>query len=125
MATVTANRNHGRVVQALRDELERRKLTAFNSLRRDLYVPGEKGAMRALFEVKSDDGSTSVYTAIGQLLFHGGGCAGQLVAVLPASVDENVVDRLKELKLSVVTYRMKNGDVSFDGLDAVVARLSA
>lgn len=112
---------HGAVVCALREELAARGIEAFNTGSLDLFVPGDDGHMNLLFEVKSDADTTSIYGAVGQLVFHGGaGAAKRLVAVLPEDVAASRVQRLGELGVEVVTFaRDEDGSVTFEGLDIV------
>lgn len=114
---------HGSVVRALHAHLAAHGLEAFNTGSLDLLVPGDDGSMALLFEVKSDADTTSIYGAVGQLMFHGAaGAAKRLVAVLPEDVMASRVQRLGELGIEVVTFTLdqEDGSVAFDGIDALI-----
>jgi len=117
---IVANVIHGIVVRHLKAEVERLGHKATRDQARDLYVPGPKAKVRALFEVKTDLATSSIYTAIGQLLFHGGGVAERLIAVLPAGGGTRV-DRLTTLGIRIVTYSWSSGRPRFTGLKAALA----
>ncbi|MCK5290952.1 MAG: hypothetical protein KAR39_02925 [Thermoplasmata archaeon] len=82
---VKAECSHGLVVKSLREELQKAGLNVANDRYRDLYVIGKGGATKTLFEIKTGDSISDVYSAIGQLLFHSAleKKRPKLVAVLP------------------------------------------
>jgi hypothetical protein len=116
---VEADCVHGAVVVALRDALVDRGIEAFTTVTRDLYVRGDEDQMSILFEAKTHADTTSIYGAVGQLMFHGVGTARKLVAVLPEDVTASARHRLAELGIAVVTFNIDDGHVAFDGLDVV------
>jgi len=121
---VEADCIHGLVVNALRDTLASCGIDSFNTIARDLYVPGLRKKTKILFEVKSSADTTSIYGAVGQLMFHGGvGLAETLVAVLPTDVDATTQGRLAALGISTVTFAVNAAEVvTFAGLDEVLKR---
>lgn len=120
---VIAVADHGRVVKALREELRRRGVDAYNNIHRDLFVPTRDGKdLRALFEVKTLSDTGSLYTAIGQLYFHGLDSTLR-VAALPDDLREVDRKRLEELDIRVVTFSKTSTGVSFKGLAPIVAEL--
>jgi hypothetical protein len=86
---------------------------------RDLYVRGDDGQMLILFEAKTRADTTSIYGAVGQLIFHGAGTARKLVAVLPEDITAPARHRLAELGIAVVTFSIDDGQVTFDGLEVI------
>ena len=77
--------------------------------------------MKYLFEVKSDISTSSVYTAIGQLMFHG---ARQLkppvrVIVLPDIPNEASIAVFQRLKIKCVSYDWVGEEPSFSGLESL------
>jgi hypothetical protein len=118
---VEADCNHGTIVKALREHLVAAGLDVGNTVNRDLYVQGSKGALLALFEVKTLADTTSVYTCVGQLFFHAGQPqTGKLVAVLPDAATKGVRSRLAALGIDLVTFGWNADAPTFDGLDAVM-----
>jgi hypothetical protein len=121
---VVATVRHGRVVTALRDALTAVHLEAANTINRDLYVCDDAGNMRALFEVKTTAGTTSVYEAIGQLFFHAVDGAMR-VAVLPNDISATTARRLEDLGLQVLRYSWTaSGAARFHEFDRLVRRLA-
>lgn len=85
---IRAECNHGLVVKYLREKLEKTGLNVANDRYRDLYVSGKGGATKTLFEIKTGNSISDVYSAIGQLLFHSAleKRRPKLVAVLPSTI---------------------------------------
>jgi hypothetical protein len=120
---VVAARTHGGVVRALRARLRSLGLQAWNTKSMDLYVARRGGKIAALFEVKSTCDTTSIYTAVGQLIFNGAGVARKLVAVLPAEARPKVLSRLHAVGISTVTFRRVGSmDWVFSGLEEALGR---
>lgn len=118
---IVANVLHGIVVRRLREEVEKLGFKATRDQFRDLYVPGS-GIVRALFEVKTDLTTGSVYSAIGQLFFHGGaGAAQRLVAVVPSGLGRLGAGRMSALGIRVVSYTWASQVPAFQGLAAALA----
>jgi hypothetical protein len=109
---------HGRVVKALKSELQRRGLTVHRDVNRDLYCKAR--GVPILFEVKANATLHDVYTAVGQLLIHGTASDSKTRCVLVApSVQPDIKAKLRALKLQVLTYREVGTGFRFDGLDRV------
>jgi hypothetical protein len=121
---VEADCTHGIIVMALRERLVAAGLTVGNTVSRDLYIVGPNGKLAVLFEVKTTVDTTSVYTSIGQLFFHGGPPQSlKLVALLPDNVGVLARSRLAELGIELVTFGWDEDEPTFDGLDGVVGDL--
>ena len=71
--TKTGKADHGLVVDALEAAVKHAGQRGYNDGARDLFVLDERKRMSVLFEVKTDVTTTSIYTAVGQLLLNGGG----------------------------------------------------
>jgi hypothetical protein len=114
--------NHGVVTNKLAELLRLSGEVTGNDQRQDLLLL-ENGLVRVLFEVKSGSSLQSVYTAIGQLMYHGSvqEPAPMRVAVLPESISTEVVERLDRLDIRLVTFRLADGLPEFDGLDDVLS----
>jgi hypothetical protein len=73
--------------------------------------------MCVLFEVKAEASSQAIYTAIGQLLFHGVEPRAKVrVAVLPAPLSKAIRARLLALDVQCVEWRMAKNRYEFVGL---------
>lgn len=119
---VVAQCDHGLVVNHLLHLLREEGHVARRDLLRDAYIlKGER--VTHLFEVKTASNTTSLYAAVGQLLWHGGGGrANRLVCVLPHGVDDEVTQRLKALSIRVVVYDWAaNNKPEFQGLDEALS----
>jgi hypothetical protein len=110
-------RRHGLVVRALAQKVREAGFLPHNDKGRDLWVNDERGRMRVLFEVKVEATSQAVYTAIGQLLFHGAEPRAKVrVAVLPAPLSKALRARLLRLDVQCVEWRMAENRYEFGGL---------
>lgn len=114
--TTKAFVEHGKIVDALKDHLQKKdkRCTLYNNQRLDLGV--EKGGeVTDIFEVKTSCDSQSIYTAIGQLYFHGKDLPNAtLNIVLPkqALIHELKRDLLK-IKLNVIEFNLIDGVYKF------------
>lgn len=119
---VVAQCDHGLVVNELLRLLREEGHVARRDLLRDAYIlKGER--VSHLFEVKTSSNTTSLYAAVGQLLWHGGGGrANRLVCVLPRGIEAKAEQRLKTLNISVVEYDWDaNNKPEFYDLDEALA----
>ncbi len=116
---IEASCNHGIVVNACAEYLKEKGYTVKNDKHRDLVLLDAQQRERIIFEFKTDVSTTSIYCAIGQLLFHK---KEQLphkkyVIVLPYGVMSKIRDRLSSLHIELITYTMDSNNVSFVGLE--------
>jgi hypothetical protein len=116
--------DHGLVVNGLRELLARRGLAACNDRHRDLYVTTRSGMMTVLFEVKTDVSRNSIYSGVGQLMFHAARQADEprRVLVLPDDPGADSAGILERLRVGLVTYQLKDGRASFKGLSEALPR---
>jgi hypothetical protein len=71
----------------------------------------------AIYEVKTDCDTQSIYTAIGQLMFHGVHDTISKTLVLPSENDDKHRRvTLKNLRIALLEYEIRNGEVIFMGL---------
>jgi hypothetical protein len=71
-----------------------------------------------LFEVKPDTSTTSIYSAVGQLLIHSVAQASQpkLVFVTPEELSIQTRNKLKKIGIDVLGYRWVDDEPDFPGL---------
>lgn len=114
--------NHGLIIDALLDLLETRGLKTTNDNLRDLFIYDDAGSMTVLFEVKTDTSTTSIYGAIGQLMYHGAvqKVPPKRVLVIPDDPKLETTNVLNRLGIGVITYRWKEGDVVFSYVDDIL-----
>lgn len=116
---VAAKCHHGLIVNTLARNLTTLGTAVHNTRHQDLLAAEGRGAHRTtLFEVKTDATLGSVYTAIGQLLYHAGArSAGwRLVAVLPSGYPSTIAARLRALDIAVLPFRLTRSGVQFPSL---------
>ena len=120
--SVRAEAQHGVVVNALSEELERMGFTVGNDRLRDLYVLTGKGRVSILFEAKTDVTTSSVYAAIGQLMLHGAAQrrVPRRVLVLPGKPDRPTRAALERLGLELLPYAWEGEEPRFEGLDELL-----
>lgn len=119
---------HGKVVNALRRELDRYNLRHDRDGKRDAYIISSSGLLLALFEVKTMSDTQPVYTGIGQLMMNGRAAQNdcKLVLVLPdGQPRENFLAQLKSLNVRLVKYAWHGDKVEFRGLERIVRALPA
>ena len=106
---IEANADHGLVVDALKTAVERIGQLSYNDRERDLYVLDNRDRVSVLFEVKTDVTTTSIYTAVGQLLLNGGAGprAPKLVLVLPDKPKPKTASVLKSIGVVVLDYEWR------------------
>jgi hypothetical protein len=121
---IEARADHGLVVNALHQELLGKGIAARNDRERDLFVESADGSPGLLFEVKTSIDTGSLYTGVGQLMFHGAVAppAPQPVRVLvvPGRPEGDTLTVLTRLGIRVLTFELHGAHVTFDGLDAVL-----
>lgn len=121
--SIEARVEHGDVVNALHDFLEKRAYKPVNDRSRDLLLTSALGKPRMIFEIKTDVTPSHVYGAIGQLLFHGNRerrCP-KLVMVLPEFLRSSDSTIIARLGISVIRYSKAKNNYRFEGLGALVA----
>ncbi|MBE9569997.1 MAG: hypothetical protein IMF11_05195 [Proteobacteria bacterium] len=117
--------NHGRIVNDLHNNLKNRGLLINNDRQKDLYIYDSKG-MTVLFEAKTDLSTSSIYSAIGQLMYH---AASQdtspiRVLVLPGEPKPETFKILNRLDIKVLTYKLLKDKVDFSGFDTFLEEIN-
>lgn len=115
---------HGPVVHALRDAVESAGLEAKKNNRIDLAAVANSGDLVAVFEVKTALDWSSIYGAIGQLMYYGKSGAHtpkRLVAVLPEGGPADLDSRLEAIGIGVVRYSYVEGKPVFLGIESALA----
>jgi len=99
--------DHGVVISALADELTKRGFAVANDVHRDLYIPSSKDQMRVLFEAKTDQSTSSIYGAVGQLMLHAAPQAKKprQVFVAPGMPKRPTMLALNKLRIEVLAYK--------------------
>lgn len=103
---IEASADHGLVVDALKAAVERVGHCSYNDRERDLYLLDERNQVSVLFEVKTDVTTTSIYTAVGQLLLNGEAGPGvpKMVLVLPGKPKRKTAVALKAIGVVVLHF---------------------
>lgn len=115
---------HGVVIDRLREYLEDAGLAPYNDKPRDLYLSDKHGNIVALFEAKTDDSTSSIYSAIGQLHFHGGidGKRPLRIFVAP-ELSKATRERLTDLGIRLLPYKRQGKKVTFEGLKILLREI--
>jgi len=113
--SIIAQCNHGLVVSRLAEEIEKLGYKVANDTARDLFIPSTGSDAVILFEAKTDLTTTSVYTAIGQLMFHGVKQKNppRRILVVPGIPKESTKNAIIKLNIEVLTYEMDEKGVRF------------
>ena len=117
--------NHGRIVNDLYNDLKNRGLLINNDRQRDLYIYDNKG-MTVLFEAKTDLSTSSIYSAIGQLMYHAVSqdTSPVRVLVLPGEPKSETFKILNCLDIKVLTYKLLKDKVDFSGFDTFLEEIN-
>jgi len=83
-----------------------------------------KNQVKVLFEVKTDLSTTSIYSAIGQLMLHGAAHspAPRKVMVLPGTPDSETSRILEKIGIDLISYDIGEGTV-FEGLEKILSNV--
>jgi hypothetical protein len=123
-AAIESRCDHGTVVNTLHAELKALGLDAYSTPNIDLYLSDGKANITHLIEVKTDQTTTSLYQAVGQVMVHGAleNSDPQRIVVLPGEVSPLTVSRLKRLQIMVVRYdwNRKETKPTFENLKKAV-----
>lgn len=113
--------DHGPVVNGLDLALEGLGLRVGNDRNRDLYVVDSVGRIKVLFEVKTDTSTSSLYSAVGQLMLYSVDLPERprLILTIPEGVSTAVEGKLNRLGIEVLTYGWSDDEVVFEGLDSL------
>jgi hypothetical protein len=114
--------DHGAVVKALQTVLESIGWQGFNNRNIDLFLANNAAKITHLFEIKTDQSTTNLYQAVGQLMLHGAleNSDPQRIVVLPGDLSADTARRLKKLGIKVLRYEWKGGEPIFAGLKKVL-----
>lgn len=118
---IEAQCDHGPVVNRLARALRSLGLKEGNDRNRDLYILDPAGRIKALFEVKTDMSTTSLYCAVGQLMLHSVDLSERprLILTIPEKVSTALEDKLNRLGIEVLTYGWSDDEVVFARLDSL------
>jgi hypothetical protein len=119
---IEADCDHGLIINSLAEELRTRNLRFNRDQNRDLFIYGDRGAMRLLFEAKSETTTSTIYQGIGQLLFHSANQNPRplLVFVLPESPDASTLTVLNRLGIHVLSFDWENNMPVFSNLSDIL-----
>ncbi|MBI1749673.1 MAG: hypothetical protein HY234_01005 [Acidobacteria bacterium] len=120
--TVLSECDHGLLISALAEELEKRNLKYGNDRLRDLFVVSVRGQLQILFEAKTDLGTASIYGGVGQLMLHGAAQSSvpKRILVVPGIPKPKTRAALKKLGIVVLTYEQNTDSFKFVKLDHVL-----
>jgi hypothetical protein len=115
--TVDPTCDHAIIVNGLRRELRKRGYSIGKDQLRDLYVH-RKSHITSLFEVKPDTSTTSIYSAVGQLLLYSVvlPIRPKLIFVAPEELSVETQGNLKKIGIEVLTFRWVSSEPEFPGL---------
>jgi hypothetical protein len=102
---IEASCDHGIIVNRLRRRLRKDGYLVGKDRFRDLYVH-QDGMITSLFEVKPDTSTSSIYTAVGQLLIHSARPIGRLKLffVAPEGLSTETRDKLKKIGIELLGF---------------------
>jgi hypothetical protein len=122
-AAIESQCDHGTVVNTLHAELKAFGLHAYKTFKIDLLLADPKGTITHLIEVKTDQTTTSLYQAVGQVMLHGTleKSDPRRIVVLPGEVTADTAKRMKRLGIEIVRYDWKGDKPVFTGLEKALS----
>jgi hypothetical protein len=122
-AAIESQCRHGTVVNTLQAELKALGFDAYKTFKIDLFFADGMGNITHLFEVKTDQTTTSLYQAVGQVMLHGAlqNSNPQRIVVLPGEVSTDTASRMKGLGIEIVRYDWKESQPIFQNLKMVIS----
>lgn len=114
---ITATCNHGLVVDELKDFLETqfapKSISFFNNQFIDLFADVEGDKM--LFEIKASNNQQSLYTGIGQLLYHSKkvSCSNMTLVIPSHEEDKNIKTILSKMDIDLIQYDLVGSTAKF------------
>ncbi len=118
--SIQATRIHGIIVNALSQEIQNLGHRVVNDQARDLAILNAAGLVEALFEVKTDSSTSSIYTGVGQLFLHSANDIPEphRVLVLPSAVNDTIGGALHKIGIHVLLYSLhgEQGIPTFEAL---------
>jgi len=116
--------NHGPVINSLQNLIEKKGLKSLNDNFRDLFIFDDSCLMTILFEAKTNLSTSSVYSAIGQLMYHSASQdpVPKLVMVVPGEPKADTKKILDRLGIDILQYKLEKGNVQFFGFDELLKR---
>jgi len=110
--------DHGTVVNTLHAELKALGLDAYKTSKIDLFLADSKANITHLIEVKTDQATTSLYQAVGQVMLHGAleNSDPRRILVLPGEVSADTAQRMKRLGIQILQYEWKGSQPIFMNL---------
>ena len=121
---IEARADHGPVVDALAESVEKLGYAPRNDQMRDLFLTDRHNRASVLFEVKTDITRTSIYTAVGQLFLNGqvADRDTQLVLVDPGRPDRRTHKALGSIGIDVLPYKWEGDEpvISVSDLQSLI-----
>jgi hypothetical protein len=121
---IVINRIHGLVVKALSRKLETIDYTIGNDKNRDLFIH-KNNIIKALFEIKTNSSTQSLYSAVGQLIIYSIPIKNKinLFAVLPTKLSKLVENKLRSLSIIPLYYKWLEDEIEFINIDKLLQKL--
>jgi hypothetical protein len=125
--SVKSRRIHGIVINTLSEELERRGFKVANNQALDIYILNSRNKITHLFEAKTDAKTSSLYSAVGQLMLNGAALDSKPhhILVIPEQPPAKKLEILGRLGVDVIIYKLVNDKVQFMSLDQFVLSSSS
>ncbi|MFQ5779376.1 MAG: hypothetical protein ACE5HN_01160 [Nitrospiria bacterium] len=118
---VMANCDHGIIVNDLSDALKNLGHEVGNNKNLDLYIRNSKNKIISIFEIKTEITTTSIHTAVGQLLLNSISLSKRpkLILTVPEKVSKTIANKLNKLGIELLTFRWKGENAVFKKLNAL------
>lgn len=112
---IEANCDHGIIVNTLARELVKLGYEVRNDRNRDLFLMSSDDRINTVFEVKTDITTSSIYSAVGQLLLNNISLPKQpkLILVIPHQAGNSIIKNLKTIGIETITFAWSGNKVVF------------
>lgn len=118
---IEAKCDHGLIVNDLASVLQHHGIKVKNDRNRDLYIVNSGDEITAIFEIKPDISTTSLYSAVGQLLLNSVNLPKRprLFLTIPKKVSKIIKGKLNKLGIELLIFRWSGDKAVFTGLDSL------
>lgn len=118
---IEAECDHGLVVNDLSSALQSLGFKVRNDRNRDLYVIGRDGKITSIFEIKTDTSTTSLYSAVGQLLLNSISLLKRprLILAIPERLGKTIEGKLNKIGIEPLVFKWSDDKAIFTGLNSL------
>ncbi len=119
---VEAECDHGPIVNDQAYALKGLGCRVGNDINRDLYIINSEGEITTVFEIKTDMATSSLYSAVGQLLLNNVSLSPRprLIIVSSEKIGKDLEAKLNLLGIELLTFSWRDDKAVFPKLNSLI-----